>query len=132
MLAYVTLGTNDLDRAGTFYDAVLAPLGIVRRSASEGEIGYGPDPAPSRGRQAFFYLLTPFNNLPATWGNGVDVAFDAPTRAAIDAFHAAGLAQGGLDEGAPGLRSHYHAQFYTAYLRDPDGNKINAVYEGPA
>ena len=60
-------------------------------------------------------------------GNGVTVAFDAPSRAAVDAFHAAALAAGGSDEGPPGIREHYHPNYYGAYVRDPDGNKLCVV-----
>jgi len=130
MLAYITIGTNDLERAGRFYDAALAPLGFGRLKTSDREIGYGVA-APAAGtKPSSLWVLKPFNGLPATWGNGIDVALLAPSRAAIDAFHAAALAHGGFDEGAPGLRPQYHATFYTAYVRDPDGNKINAVFEG--
>ncbi len=67
------------------------------------------------------------DGAPATPGNGTMVSFLASSRAAVDAFHAAALAHGGTDEGAPGLRPQYGAQFYAAYVRDPDGNKLNAV-----
>lgn len=126
MIRYITLGTNDLDRAARFYDAVLAPLGVRRLKTLEGEIGYGTDgadPVP-------FWVNRPFDGKPATVGNGSMPAFTAPSRAAVDAFHAAALAQGGTDEGAPGLRP-YGAQFYAAYIRDPDGNKLSAVCDLP-
>jgi catechol 2,3-dioxygenase-like lactoylglutathione lyase family enzyme len=129
MLLYITLGTNNLARAQDFYDAVLAPLNMARSVASATEIGYGRVPAPPEGtRQRFFYVTTPFLPAPATWGNGTMVAFDAPSRAAVDAFHRAALAHGGSNEGAPGLRP-YHADFYACYVRDPDGNKLSAVCE---
>ena len=126
MLLYITLGTNDLARATTFYDAALAPLGFVRRATRENEAGYGPDD----GSRIRLWLTRPFDGRPATLGNGSMAALAAPTRAAVDAFHRAGLASGGSDEGAPGLRP-YHASFYAAYLRDPDGNKLSAVCETP-
>ena len=68
-----------------------------------------------------------YDQKDATPGNGVTVAFDAPSRAAVDAFHAAALAAGGTDEGPPGVREHYHSNYYGAYVRDPDGNKICVV-----
>jgi catechol 2,3-dioxygenase-like lactoylglutathione lyase family enzyme len=71
--------------------------------------------------------MSPYNGETATVGNGVHVAFKADNRAAVDAFHAAALAAGGTDEGAPGLRPHYHEHYYGAYVRDPDGNKLQAV-----
>ncbi|HEV7318496.1 MAG TPA: VOC family protein [Ensifer sp.] len=123
MLLYVTVGTNDLNRAGAFYDAVMPALGYRRQREDETEIGYGSD-----GDRIRFWVVTPFNREPATFGNGVSVALDAETRAAVDAFHAAALLAGGTDEGAPGLRP-FHANFYGAWVRDLDGNKLAAVCE---
>ncbi|MGA1800763.1 VOC family protein [Rhizobium sp. HT1-10] len=124
MLLYVTLGTNDIHRAGHFYDAVLTGLGYRRQRDSEEEIGYAAD-GDTRCR---LWIVTPFNRRASSIGNGSMVALEAVSRAAVDAFHEAALAHGGIDEGAPGLRS-YHANFYAAYVRDPDGNKICAVCE---
>ncbi|WP_457582385.1 VOC family protein [Ensifer canadensis] len=126
MLLYVTVGTNDLDGAGEFYDPVLATLGYRRQRQDDTEIGYSAD-GDVRCR---FWVVTPFNGKPATFGNGVTVALAAETRAAVDAFHAAALANGGTDEGAPGLRP-FHAHFYAAFVRDRDGNKLSAVCERP-
>lgn len=131
MIAYITLGTNDLDAAGRFYDAVLAPLGYRRLATQAREIGYGAEPKPGEAAIIPLWITLPFDGRPATFGNGVDVAFTAPSRAAIDAFHATALALGAKDEGAPGLRPAYGPHFYTAYLRDLDGNKLNAVYKQP-
>ena len=122
MLNYLTLGTNDLARATPFYDALLATLGHVRRHADDREIGYSPEEDP----KIRFWVVTPFNEKPATPGNGTMIAFDARTRATVDAFHAAGLAHGGSGEGNPGLRP-YGPDFYSCYLRDLDGNKLSAV-----
>ena len=124
MLLYVTLGTNDLYRARHFYDAVLPVLGYRRQRHSEEEIGYASD-GDTRCR---FWVVTPFNRRRAANGNGSMIAFEAETRAAVDAFHAAAIAAGAVDEGEPGLRS-YHAHFYAAYVRDLDGNKLSAVCE---
>jgi len=126
MLLYTTVGTNDLARAGRFYDAVLPFLGYRRQKEAPGEIGYGSDDDV----RCRFWVVEPFNREPATFGNGVTIALVAPTRAAVDAFHAAALAQGGTDEGAPGLRP-FHASFYAAFIRDHDGNKLAAVCEKP-
>jgi catechol 2,3-dioxygenase-like lactoylglutathione lyase family enzyme len=126
MLLYVTIGTNDIYRAGHFYDAVLAELGYRRQRDSEEEIGYAAD-GDSRCR---LWIVMPFNRRSASIGNGSMVALEAGSRTAVDAFHAAALAHGGTDEGAPAVRS-YHANFYAAYARDPDGNKICAVCERP-
>lgn len=126
MLLYVTIGTNDIHRSGQFYDAVLAVLGVRRQRDSEEEIGYAAD-GDTRCR---LWVVTPINKRASSIGNGSMVALEAESRSAVDAFHAAALAYGGSDEGAPGLRS-YHAHFYAAYVRDPYGNKLCAVCEKP-
>lgn len=123
MLAYVTVGSDDLDVSVRFYDAILAPLSYRRLTTAAREIGYGAD-------QCQFWVVKPFDDGKASFGNGVDIAFRAPSRAAVDAFHLAALATGGRDEGGPGLRPHYGPHFYTAYVRDPCGNKLNAVFDG--
>lgn len=122
---YLTLGTNDLARAARFYDATLAPLGLIRRATEETELGYGL-PADSRTR---LWITLPFDGKAATVGNGSMPALVAPSQDAVRAFHAAALAHGGTDEGAPGLRPYGRA-FFAAYVRDPDGNKLSAVCEG--
>ncbi len=124
MFLYITIGTNDLARAKWFYDAVMPPIGYVFRGQDDTEIGYGPAGAP----RTPFWVTLPFDGKPATIGNGSMPAFDAPNRAAVDAFYAAALANGGRDEGAPGLRP-FGRYFYAAYVRDPDGNKLSAVCE---
>ncbi len=123
--SHVTVGTNDLKRALIFYDAVMPPLGCARTYCDDVAAGYGV------GADTAFWLLPPFDGNPAAAGNGTHVAFNAQTRSAVDAFHAAALANGGSDEGAPGLRPHYHADYYGAYVRDPDGNKLQAVCHLP-
>ncbi|MGQ0564763.1 MAG: VOC family protein [Gemmobacter sp.] len=124
MFSYVCLGTNDIDRARAFWDAAMAPLGSLRVA------GYD-DAASSAWGSAepgvHLWVTGPFDGQAAQPGNGTMISFAARDRAAVDAFHAAGLAHGGSDEGAPGLRPHYGPGFYAAYLRDPDGNKLNAV-----
>lgn len=121
---YITLGTDDLARAARFYDAALAPLGLVRRATKDSEIGYGlPDDRRTR-----LWITLPFDGRPASIGNGSMPALVAPDQAAVKAFHAAALAHGGSDEGAPGLRP-FGPAFYAAYVRDPDGNKLSAVHE---
>jgi catechol 2,3-dioxygenase-like lactoylglutathione lyase family enzyme len=125
MLLYSTLGTNDLTRARRFYDPTLATLGISLMQDGKEELGYGPkDSAIIR-----LYVTKPFDQNSATWGNGSMLAFDAASRAQVDAFHAAALTSGGTDEGAPGLR--YSPNFYSCYVRDPDGNKLSAVCDKP-
>jgi catechol 2,3-dioxygenase-like lactoylglutathione lyase family enzyme len=126
MLLYVTIGTNDLDRAQLFYDAALAPLGLKRRKQDDVEIGYGAE----NDTRCRLWVVTPHNRKAATIGNGSMVALEAESRAMVDAFYQAALVHGGTDEGAPGLRP-FHAHFYAAYVRDPDGNKLSAVCERP-
>jgi catechol 2,3-dioxygenase-like lactoylglutathione lyase family enzyme len=122
---YLTLGTNDLARAARFYDAALAPLGLIRRATEDTELGYGlPDDRRTR-----LWITLPFDGGPATVGNGTMPALIAPSQQAVRAFHAAALTNGGSDEGAPGLRPYGQA-FFAAYARDPDGNKLSAVHEG--
>ena len=121
MLYYATLGTNDLPRARAFYGPILATLGItdLRPDADEGCYGRPGDSDPS------LYIGAPYDGQPATYGNGAMLALTAQTRAAVRAFYDAALANGGSDEGAPGLR--YAENFYSCYVRDPDGNKLSAV-----
>ncbi len=117
MLDHVTIGVTDLDRAMRFYDAALAPLGIERLYA-EGEdfAGYGT------ARKAFFWI-----GVRDAAQTGAHVAFAAPDRETVERFHAAALAAGGRDNGGPGLRPAYHANYYGAFVLDPDGHNIEAV-----
>ncbi|GAB4143183.1 MAG: VOC family protein [Sphingomonadales bacterium] len=121
MYHHMTVGSNDLAKARTFYDAALGALGAkrVRDMEDRASVWAGDGGQP-------FIVLTPSNGNPATVGNGLTIAFAAPTPAAVDAFHGAGLAAGGTDEGAPGPRG-FAPNAYAAYLRDPDGNKIAAI-----
>lgn len=118
MIAYCTVGTNDMDRSIGFYDAVFGALGGQRELTTPAWTRYG-----RAGERAKVCLTTPFDRKYATSGNGSMLAFEAPDHAAVDAFHAAALANGGVDEGVPGLREDTH---YAAYARDPDGNKLCA------
>ncbi len=119
MIAYTTLGVNDMDRAVEFYDAVFAAIGGARESTSATWTGYSR--AGDRGK---FFLTRPFDRAAATSGNGTMLAFLANDRASIDAFHAAALKNGGSCEGPPGVREGMNPVFYAAYVRDPDGNKL--------
>ncbi len=123
IISHITLGTNDYSKASTFYDAVLKPLGFSRQ----------PKPADKplmyavNGEMPHLYVYKPYDGEPATWGNGTHVAFTAPSREAVDQFHSLAITNGGTDEGAPGLREHYGPNYYAAYVRDIDGNKLQAV-----
>ncbi|MEM9901274.1 MAG: VOC family protein [Pseudomonadota bacterium] len=121
-MSHITLGTNDMERAGRFYDAVLGSLGFDRLPKPPGK-----PPAYERGGMPTIYLYPPEDGRPATWGNGTHVAFTADTREDVRAFYAAALRFGGSAEGEPGLRPHYGNDYYAAYVRDPDGNKLQAV-----
>ncbi len=125
MYSHATVGTNDPERSKTFYDATMAALGHGCFYSDGGYNAYGAEERDQ------FWVMPPFDKKPATPGNGVHIAFIAPSRAHVDAFHAAALAHGGSDEGAPGLRLHYHPNYYGAYVRDPDGNKLQAVCHNP-
>jgi catechol 2,3-dioxygenase-like lactoylglutathione lyase family enzyme len=122
MILYITIGTNDVARAIRFYDPVMATIGIIPHTVNDGGSGYALPGAA----HASLWVEPPFDRQPATVGNGSMAALIAPTRAAVDAFHAAALANGGTDEGKPGLR-RYGPSFYACYVRDPDGNKLSVV-----
>ena len=134
MLSYVYFGTNDLERATEFYDAVLGTLGMRRCVTGDAEwdrtaAGWGiyeDDGA----RELAFWVGKPFDQQPATVGNGSMVAFSARSWEEVDRFHAAALAKGGVREGPPGLRLHYSPDFYAAYAGDRAGNKIAVVCRG--
>ena len=128
MIGYVTIGSNDIARSCRFFDAAFEPLGYKRTFEGGGWAGYGPGGDKDNGLQ--IYLATPQNGKAASLGNGSMLAFKAPSRAAVEAFHAAALANGGADEGPPGVRGEYDPPFYGAYVRDPEGNKFVAYYKG--
>ena len=118
MLAYTTLGTNDLARAAAFYDVLLAEIGAQRfMEEPDYFIAWG-----NSQEGAGLAITNPFDKNPATVGNGVMVALNARSREQVDRVYAKALELGGTDEGAPGQRS---PGFYGAYFRDLDGNKLN-------
>ncbi|MBP7001379.1 VOC family protein [Amaricoccus sp.] len=130
MISHVHLGTADLDRACAFYDPVMAALGFPPRfhDAAAGWAGW----SARDGGRPFLLVGRPFDGATARPGNGQMVALEARSRAEVDRAHAVALALGGTDEGAPGLRPRYHADYYGAYVRDPDGNKLCFVCHAPA
>ena len=115
MFDHIQVKVKDLKSSKRFYTAALAPLGFTVQYEGGGAVGFGPKGAP------------------ALWlGEGeprgsVHIAFAAKDRAAVKAFHAAAVPAGGKDNGAPGLRSDYHANYYAAFVKDPDGNNVEAV-----
>lgn len=122
MLSHVHVGITDYDRALAFYSVLLSELGLERKFADRDK-GWAGWMTPGVARPLFL-IGRPFDRGSASAGNGQMLALLAPNRAAVDRCHALVLANGGTDEGAPGLRPHYHAHYYGAYFRDPDGNKL--------
>ena len=128
MLDHVSLGVSDIDRSRHFYDATLRPLGLVR-TVNFGK-GRGSDYGAAPGSLGVEFTITREIDV-TTPIPGAHICFRAPDRTAVDAFHAAALAAGGRNEGAPGLRPHYHADYYAAFVFDPDGHRIEAVCHAP-
>ncbi len=120
MIGYTTLGTNDLDRACTFYDGLFSSIGESRIMEIENFVVWGTSM-----EQAGFSITRPFDGNPATVGNGVMIALQMSSRDAVDAFYAKAMELGASDEGAPGDRGD---GFYAGYFRDLDGNKLNAFF----
>jgi catechol 2,3-dioxygenase-like lactoylglutathione lyase family enzyme len=117
MYDHIGLRVADVGASVRFYAAALAPLGHVLASQDAAGAGFGPPGAPA------LWL----HRVEAGRGAGLHVAFRAADRAAVDGFHAAGLAAGGRDNGPPGLRADYSPTYYAAFLIDPDGNNVEAV-----
>jgi catechol 2,3-dioxygenase-like lactoylglutathione lyase family enzyme len=120
MIGYVCIGTNDLARAARFYDELTAVLGAKRHGETERYIGWGWSPTDS-----LLVVIKPLDGKAATAGNGSMVSLLADSQAQVDAVYKKALALGGTDEGAPGLRGE---DFYAAYFRDPEGNKLAVYY----
>jgi catechol 2,3-dioxygenase-like lactoylglutathione lyase family enzyme len=125
MLSHIHLGVADFGRALAFYAPIMAALGLKQRFADpvKGWAAWNP----STGGRPLFIIGKPYDGAGHDAGNGQMVAFMANTRAVVEQAHALALAHGGKDEGQPGLRPHYHANYYGAYFRDPDGNKVCVV-----
>ena len=122
MFSHLTVGINNVARAKAFYDGVGKPLGLSRLADHPDAAGYGPP-----GGRAQLWIVTPLDKKAATVGNGITIGLEAADRPAVDAAYAAAIAAGGKDEGKPGLRLNYHPNYYGAYVRDPDGNKVCIV-----
>ena len=128
MIDHIGIGASNFEASRRFYDAALAPLdfGVIMEVLSEESggyhgIGYGKDGKP------FFWL-----GDDGPRGTGIHIAFSAASRSQVDAFYAAALGAGGKDNGAPGLRPHYHPNYYAAFVIDPDGLNVEAVCHAPA
>jgi catechol 2,3-dioxygenase-like lactoylglutathione lyase family enzyme len=130
MLDHVGFAVSDINRSRAFYEAALRPLGIgvIMEVSPEQNVEGGGGTAIGFGEAGnpFFWIG---DNQRV--GEGTHIAFTAPTRAEVDAFHQAALAAGGRDNGAPGLRPHYHPHYYAAFVHDPDGLNIEAVCHRP-
>ena len=123
MIGYITVGTNDLSRAVTFYDALMAELGAGRMMEDETFVAWAVAPG-----QPAFSVTKPYDGNAATIGNGTMIAFAVDSNAKVDAVHARAMALGSVDEGAPGERMD---GFYAGYFRDLDGNKLNVFCHTP-
>ncbi|GKX35539.1 MAG: lactoylglutathione lyase [Rhizobiaceae bacterium MnEN-MB40S] len=132
MIAYVTVGADDLALAKRFYSAFLPALGYQLEEGPEG-LSYA---LPAQPGQSFvppdFYVKPTFDGRPASAGNGSMVAFEAIDQRQVRALHAAALSAGGSDEGQPGFRASYGPRFYVGYLRDPQGNKVALFSSNPS
>lgn len=124
MLHHLSLGVTDLARSANFYDAVLGALGYVRVWADDQAVGYGV----AGGGDMLAIKLRPGATPP---GPGFHLAFGAPTLEAVQAFHTAAMAHYGADNGPAGLRPHYGAHYYAAFVIDPDGHQLEAVINSP-
>ena len=121
MIDHVSIAVSDLARAERFYTALLAPLGMTK-------LREWPDAAVGYGKKYPEFWINRRDAMPRVPDDsGVHIALRAREAAAVDAFHAAALAAGGTSDGAPGMRAHYHESYYAAFIRDPDGNRIEAV-----
>ncbi|MFN3231801.1 MAG: VOC family protein [Alphaproteobacteria bacterium] len=132
MIDHISIPVDDVERSRLFYDAVLGALGVNRMMDIEIDeaitSGYGvhegePPFWIGQGKDA--------EQPPVDTPEGQHIAFSAATRAAVDAFYEAGMENGGVDNGAPGLRPHYHENYYAAFLLDPDGHRVEAVCHLP-
>ena len=131
MIAYVTVGADDIALAKRFYSSFLEALGYGVEEGPEGLSYVLPLPAGQSPILPDFYVKPTFNGQPASAGNGSMVAFEARNQKQVRDLHAAALAAGGLDEGKPGFRAQYGPRFYVSYLRDPQGNKIALFSSNP-
>lgn len=122
MFDHISIGVKELARAQRFYDAALAPLGYERLSNFDGTIGYGAE-------RAQFWVSEVERPVPADRGSGLHFCFVAPSQAAVDAFYAAGMANGGEDNGSPGIRPDYSQFYYAAFVIDPDGYRLEAYFQ---
>ena len=123
MLDHVSIGVRDIAKAKPFYDAALKPLGLKCLSSDETSLGYGD-------KSAFFWVLLAEHPVTDDAKSGLHFCFSAPTRASVTAFHAAALKAGGRDNGKPGVRESYGPDYFAAFVKDPDGYRLEAYSSG--
>jgi lactoylglutathione lyase len=130
MFSHIFVSVTDFDRALAFYEPVMAALGLERRfsDASRPWAGWHSDGKT----RPYFVICRPYDGLPHAAGNGQMIAFAAKSRETVRQVYQAALSSGGSGEGTPGLRPEYHADYYGAYFRDPDGNKFCVACHEPA
>ena len=126
MLGHISFGVSDLSRTTRFYDACMAALGYARVFAGEHAVGYG---RAGTDVDRLLLILQPNPVMPP--GPGFHLAFIAPDRQSVDRFHAAAVQYGGTSEGGPGPRPQYGPEYYAAFVRDPDGYKLEAKHPPP-
>jgi len=132
MIAYVTVGADDMVRAKRFYESFLPALGYKLTEGPEGGLSCAlPVRSGQKPLLPDFYVKSTFDGRPASAGNGAMVAFEACNQMQVRELHAAALSVGGSDEGQPGFRNAYGPRFYVGYLRDPQGNKIALFSSNP-
>ncbi|OWV81441.1 glyoxalase [Rhizobium sp. R634] len=131
MLHHASLGVSDIERSAAFYDAAFAALGYARvwEDIRPGQLGQAVGYGSPGGGDKLAIKHRPEGQRPP--GPGFHLAFAAPSREAVDRFHAAAIAHGGRDNGGPGLRPHYGAHYYAAFVIDPDGHALEAVINSP-
>jgi catechol 2,3-dioxygenase-like lactoylglutathione lyase family enzyme len=120
MIDHISIGVSDLERSARFYELALAPLGLSRLVTRPGTVGFGKS-------YPEFWINLRAGMSPVSPESGSHICLRANSTSEVDAFHAAALNAGGSDDGAPGLRPHDRVRYYAAFIRDPDGNRIEAV-----
>lgn len=125
MFNHISIGVRDIKRTKAFYDAALKPLGFDCLSEGEGSLGYG-------NKAVGLWISATKSPVPADPASGLHVCFDAPSRQAVESFHAAALKAGAKDNGKPGLRTDYGPNYFAAFVIDPDGYRLEAFYGGKA
>jgi catechol 2,3-dioxygenase-like lactoylglutathione lyase family enzyme len=120
MIDHISVGVSDLERSARFYEVALAPLGLLRLVTRPATVGFGKS-------YPEFWINLRAGMSPIPTESGSHICLRAKSTGEVDAFHASALSAGGSDDGAPGLRPHDRVRYYAAFIRDPDGNRIEAV-----